>query len=111
VYDELVVIKTDWERDRDATLLRACLTAHHAAELAHARFTFISRLWLVLTAVVGALAVWPGASPGDARAPQLLAWLALGAATLGFSQAERYWKRKLDDRLARLAPAEAQQTR
>ena len=109
--DELLVLRTDWTADHDGTWLTACLLAHFALERAHARAGLAVRLWLALSVVVWLAALSPRFPPAPWRAPVMAAWLAVAATALGFSLYERYWKKELEARAARLEPGEAPRSR
>jgi hypothetical protein len=107
VDEELTVITASWERDPDGAQLRSCLEAHLAHERAHERARVLIRLWLALAAVMGAAAVWPVVLGTAWRTAVLAAWAGLAPAVLGFSVAERYWNRRLEEHASRLESEDA----
>ncbi len=109
--EDLVVIRTDWERDPDGEVLHSCLSAHFAGERAHERVKLALRLWLVASALVWLGAVVRSFPPASWRVPLLVAWVLLAAASLGFRLEERYWLNRLRDRLEKLDPGETEPAR
>jgi len=106
VDEELLELKVDWVKDPAGTQLEACLLAHLALERAQARLDLAVRLLIAVSAVVWLVAVSPRFPPPSWRAPLLAGWAAVALTVAGFSVAQRYWKKKLESRVARLESGE-----
>jgi hypothetical protein len=106
VDEELLELRVDWAKDPEGTQLKACLVAHLALERAQARLDLAVRLLVASSAVVWLVAVSPRFPPAAWRGPVLASWLAIALTVLGLYLAQRYWKNKLEDGVARLESGE-----